>query len=534
MRKITLLFLSMFLMVGTMVAQSTAFELTAVNPNSDNAETTVYNIRLEFTKDVVVTLPEGGIPVVNNDTKDTILIDRVHTDEWTPKNVAIFLFEKILVADDKGEEWRDQYIDIPGTYSVTIPAGCIKSVDDEAFAEQTFTFSIVSTFGVASFTPTQTDKLEKIDITFEKEITEVKMPEAGLMITDMYYSNFWYTKNEVTISEDKKTVTLELQEPITVPNWYDLIINQGVFVSADGINEYITLSINVFDSKPSFSTNYEDGDKVKELGNLEITFDNVKEVKLVEGAEAVTVYLPGGSEGTGTATLADGKITVTFEQAFTEEGDYTFVIPAGMFTMDGVPNEARELTVNLYSFEIIPLEIVNITPTAGPVEQLDKIVIKFNQVVQLSWTDDWMKQISQQIKLTCGEQEYILTNDAGYSTSANDELVYLVNAEWNGYEYTSTPITAAGTYTLNMADIVVDHAGEEVSDQWGTYIATWHSTKQSCMGTITWTIADDGSAIKATDAEAGEQAIYDLLGRRIEKITGTGIYIVNGKKVVVK
>ena len=115
MRKITLLFLSMFLMVGTMVAQSTAFELTAVNPNSDNAETTVYNIRLEFTKDIVVTLPEGGIPVVNNDTKDTILIDRVHTDEWTPKNVAIFLFEKVLVADDKGEEWRDQYIDIPGT-----------------------------------------------------------------------------------------------------------------------------------------------------------------------------------------------------------------------------------------------------------------------------------------------------------------------------------------------------------------------------------------------------------------------------------
>lgn len=534
MRKITLLLLSMFLMVGTAVAQDAAFELTAVTPSSNKAETTVYNIRLEFTKDVVVTIPEGGIPVVNNDTKETVLIDRVQTDEWTPKNVAIFLFEKVLVADDKGEEWRDQYIETPGTYSITIPAGCIKSVDGEEFAEQTFTFSIVGTFSMVDYSPTTTDKLEKIDITFEKEIINVAMPNSGMMIADLYWTTFVNIKKDVTISEDKKTVTLELESPITTPGQYFLDLYNGVFISADGINENASLTFNVVDSKPSFSTNYEDGEKVKELGNLEITFNNVKEVKLVEDAEAVTVYLPGGSEGAGTATLADGKITVTFEQAFTEEGTYTFVIPAGMFTMDGVPNEARELNVTLYSFEIIPLEIVSITPVAGPVEQLDRIVIKFNQVVQLSWTDDWTKQISQQIKLACGEQEYILTNDPGYGTSANDELVYLVNAEWNGYEYTSTPITAAGTYTLNMADIVVDHAGEEVSDQWGTYIATWHSTKQSCMGTITWTIDDDGNAIKVTDAEAGEQAIYDILGRRIEKITGTGIYIVNGKKVVVK
>ena len=41
------------------------------------------------------------------------------------------------------------------------------------------------------------------------------------------------------------------------------------------------------------------------------------------------------------------------------------------------------------------------------------------------------------------------------------------------------------------------------------------------------------TAIKEIVAEK-ENSIYDLLGRKIEKITQPGIYIINGKKVVVK
>lgn len=542
MRKFTLLFMSMFLMVGTMVAQDAAFELTSVSPSSDKPVTTAYNIRLNFTKDVVVTLPEGGISVVNNDTQESIIIDRVHTDEWTPKNVVILLFEQVLVADEKGEELRDQYVETPGTYSFTIPAGCIKSVDGEEFAEQTFTFSILSTFGVASFTPTQTDKFEKIDITFEKEIVKVNMPQGGLAIADMYYTNYWYTKEEVVISEDKKTVTLELVNPITESGWYDLMLNQGVFESADGVNAYSTVSINVIDTKPSFSTSYQDGDRVKEISNvLEITFKNVTEVKPAEGENApkISVYPPAGAEIVGTATCENNKITVTFDGMPTKlesdktEGDFLFVIPAGTFTMDGVANEYREINVTLYTVDITPLQVEAVYPEVGTVEQLDRIVIKFNQPVGLSWTEDYMMQISREIKLTCGDQEYTLTNDAGYSTGVSSELTYLVNAEWDGYKYASTPITAEGTYTLNLADIVVDYAAEMVSDGEFTYVGTWHGKNGSCEGTYTWTIGA-GEGIEATEAANGEQAIYDLLGRRVEKITGAGIYIVNGKKMVVK
>ena len=40
--------------------------------------------------------------------------------------------------------------------------------------------------------------------------------------------------------------------------------------------------------------------------------------------------------------------------------------------------------------------------------------------------------------------------------------------------------------------------------------------------------------IESVEAEVEENVIYDLTGRRIEKITNAGIYIVNGNKVLVK
>lgn len=536
MKKLLLVFMSMFFVLGTSMAQDdktdpASFELLTVNPADGAMVTTVYNIRLEFSKDVAVTLPEGGIDVVNSETKEVVKITRVYEDEWTPKNNVMLMFEQKMVPGKDGkEELQDQYIEVPGAYSYTIPAGCIKSVDGEEFAERTFTFTIVSTFSYASYSPVTTDKLEKIEVTFDKEITEVKMPNGGLSIVDYYWTPVANVVNAV-VSDDKKTVTLELDKVITEQGQYALDLYQGVFVSADGVSQYSTLMFNVVDSNPSFSFNYEDGSKVQELGNLEITFSNVKEVKLIENGPKVTAYLPGGSDIEGTAALADNKITVTFEQQFTEEGEYVFQVPAGMFTMDGVANEERLLTLTLYTFTITPLEVVSVTPAAGTVDQLDRIIIKFNQPVTLSYDENW-QQISREITLTCGDKTFTLTNDPGFSSNVSDELAYLVNAEWNGFEYASTPITEVGSYTLDLSKIIVNYAAEECTDEWGTYYE-WHVKNHACSGVYTWTVTG-GSAVEKIEVAAGEQVIYDLLGRRVEKIAGAGIYIVNGKKMIVK
>ncbi len=545
MKKFTLLFLSMFCMLGAAVAQdngdgkdegkddgNVAFALEYSVPANGENVFTVYNIRLQFNKDVVATLPDGGIDVKNNTTGEVVKITRLDNNEWLEKSTVVFLFEQKSVYDEKEgkEELKDQYIETPGQWSYTVPAGCIKSVDGEEFAEQTFTFNIASAMDIESVSPSSgVTKLDKIEVTFPKAIASVNTSKLSLL--DNYWMPAGNFKSEVTYSEDRKTVTLELQEPITTPGTYNLDIYQGVFLSEDGaLNNYKYVSFQVIDPTPVFVLNYKEGEKVKELGNLEITFKNVNEVKLVEGADPIMAYIPGDAEVVGTATLADNKITVSFGK-LTEEGVYTFVIPAGFFTMDGVENEKYSVSVELYTFEITPLEVVSVTPVEGNVEQLDRIIIEFNQNVTLSMNEYW-QQISREIVLKGEDKDYTLT----YNSMSNlgKTLEYLVNAEWTGYEYAATPVTAAGKYTLDLSQIIVDHAGESYIDEWGYPNTMWHSKNQVCPGTKTWTIVAGESSIDDVVVENGEKVIYDLTGRRIENITKAGIYIVNGKKVLVK
>ena len=538
MKKFTLFLLSMFCMLGTALAQDNDDEAFALQYTSPNDGATIFSvnfIQLGFNKDVTVALPEGGIEVKNNETGEGIKLTRVYEDPYMSKNMVMLMFEQKTVIDEKDgkEVVVDQFINTPGTYSYTIPAGVITSVDGEVFPEQTFTFTIATLLPIASVTPNSaTTMLDKIVFTFESNIAKVNIPQSGMFIVNNYWETVAKIKDEAIISEDKKSVTLELETPITTPGAYALDVYNGIFVSEDGgINEYASYYFQIIDTKPSYSTNYEDGDKVKELGNLEITFKNVKEVKLVEGAGKVVVYMPGGSEAEGTASLADNKITVTFDQDMTEEGIYWIHIPAGMFTMDGAENEERLLEVTLFKFEITPLEIVSITPVEGNVEQLDRIIIEFNQKVTLSFDENW-QMISGEIVLKGENKDYILT----YNSMSNlgNKLEYLVNAEWSGYEYTSTPITEAGTYTLNLADVVVDYAAEDGIDDIGYPATIWHEKNKSLEGTFTWTIVKDETGIESVGAENAVKVIYDLTGRRIENITNAGIYIVNGKKVIVK
>lgn len=543
MKKFLLLFVSMFFMLGTSVAQdkadgkdegNAAFALEYSTPADGENVFTVYNIRLQFNKDVVATLPDGGIDVKNNTTGEVVKITRLDNNEWLEKSTVVFLFEQKSVYDEKEgkEQLKDQYIETPGQWSYTVPAGCIKSVDGEEFAEQTFTFNIASAMDIESVSPSSgVTILDKIEVTFPKPIASVATSRMSIL------DNSWMPvasfKSEVAYSDDRKTVTLELETPITTPGTYNLDIYQGVFLSEDGaLSNYKYVSFQVIDPTPVFVLNYKEGDKVKQLGDLEITFKNVNEVKLVEGADPVIVYIPGDSEIEGTATLSGNKITVSFGE-LTEEGVYTYAIPEGFFTMDGVANEYTSVSVELYTFVIEPLEVVSVTPVEGNVEQLDKIIIEFNQNITLSMNENW-QQISREITLKGDKQDYILTYaPSGYGVS--NKLEYLVNAEWTGYEYATTPVTAAGKYTLDLSQIIVDHAAENYIDEYGYPNTKWHSKNQVCSGSKEWTIVNGtDTGIDEVKGENGNvKAIYDLTGRKVE-IPTKGIYIIDGKKVFVK
>ena len=194
MRKFTLFFMSMFLVLGTAMAKDeepAAFGLQYMTPQDGAMATEVYNITLGFNKDVTVAFPEAGIDIVNTTTQEVVKITGIYSDEHASKSQVTFLFEQETVSGKDGkEELRSKIIETPGVYSYTIPAGVITSVDGEMFPESTFTFSIVSTFSLADYSPKETTSLETIELTFEKEIVEVKMPNNGMMVADFYYTQF--------------------------------------------------------------------------------------------------------------------------------------------------------------------------------------------------------------------------------------------------------------------------------------------------------------------------------------------------------
>ena len=133
--------------------------------------------------------------------------------------------------------------------------------------------------------------------------------------------------------------------------------------------------------------------------------------------------------------------------------------------------------------------------------------------------------------LTCGENVQILTYNS--TSTRGSELEYLANAEWANNEYVYTPITEKGTYSLDLSQIVVDYAAEDYIDEWGYPNKKWHGKAHRLEGSCAWTIGE-GTSIENIEAENSIKVIYDLTGRRVENVTNAGIYIVNGKKVIVK
>ena len=532
MKKFTLFLMSMFFMLGTAMAQD-PLELTSMRPSSTSPASRVDYILFEFNKDVIITLPAEGIDIRNNETGEVVKITRYN--EWVDPNIALLMFEQKIVTDDKGgTNYEDQSIVTPGTYSFTIPAGTITTADGEDFGEQTYTFSVLAPFEITGYTPYgETTVLDKIQLTFSEAVTSVKMPGSGLSVVNDYWSPVANIKNDVIISDDKMSVTLELETPITTPGYYYFDVYNNIFKNETGMgNEYTSLWFCVIDPTPTFSTSFKAGDKVEAINNFEITFKNVQTVGRGENADNFMLFFPDNTGYTnGNIEFANNKITVTFDESLTEEGEYLFYIPEGMFTMDGVPNEAMEIPVLLEIFEIIPLEIESVTPEIGTVGQLERIVIKFNQLVRLSYDKDYLQQLSREMKLTCGDKEYTLTyNSETYWVSS--ELEFLVNAEYINNQFVTTPITEPGNYELDLSQLIVDSAAEAIVDDWGTHY-DWHVYNTTCEGKYGWTIAED-TAIEGIEAEEGEQVIYDLTGRRINKITVPGIYIVNGKKTYVK
>ena len=379
-----------------------------------------------------------------------------------------------------------------------------------------------------------------VTIAFNKAV-EYTAPEAGIQLVD--------ANNEVVCNVSslifngaKTSAFVMLDGSINQSGTYTITFPAGAFTSEDGaVSEEMTFTLTIEGAsvpEPAWWTDYDYTAVTKEFSSLTISFDNLTEIKLND-ANATWLFTSNGDEFPGTAEIVEtvdekeGKTTtnivITFGETFTNEGTYYINIPAGMFTMNGsFNNEEKNLQFRINApVDVAPLEIVSVTPAIGEVGQIESIIITYNQEIGCAYDETW-HLIGENINLVDAEGNVIiLTQTGNYFLPLNQiEYAYLgeepqMNSNWY---YQAVPITAAGTYTLDASQIIVNYGYDAAAYE--------YNAQGAAKGTFTWTIAETG--IDSIEAEAENAEIYDLTGRKVEKITKAGIYIVNGVKKIVK
>ena len=306
-----------------------------------------------------------------------------------------------------------------------------------------------------------------IGIYFGENLPEVKDAEYTFTIPAGFY-----TVNDVANEEVVKTFTYAPPMPIILcdKEWVDLSV----------LTQIETIHV-----KPNYQAGvwYVAANEEENAPKAYIT---------AEGKEPVYA--------TATYDNNAGTPVLTFEQTITEEGEYTLVIPAGVF-VDINDELTFTLTVGEVEVPVVKPLTFTITPAEGKVDAISEIHVVYSDIITPA---NWQITV-----YGADGTEYIFQDS--YADLPWNEIKY-VPADGNA-------ITAAGTYTVYGADLGVYYKDAPVSFDGEDY---------------TWTIGEVETAIEGVDAEAEDAVIYDIAGRRIEKITNAGIYIVNGKKVVVK
>ena len=377
-----------------------------------------------------------------------------------------------------------------------------------------------------------------ISLQFEEEVAVNASFDGDILVKkDGEKVDFAYECN--VPSWDATMVNFSLYNGVNTPGTYTFEVPAGLITSADGSKAYEggTFTFTVVAPAPSASISPDGNQELNAIDKITISFKNVESVEVDENATVALTF--GIDEYEGIVAMTTDKdsvpaIEITFDDVYDEVGEYQLIIPAGFYTMKGLNGSTVSLeseTVITYTVvepaDVTPLAIESVMPTGVEGEHINSIIVSFNQDVQLAYDENW-QTISSEIYLTDADGDSIKLTETGNWFLGYNQLEYAYVGDEPEFDenwiYLPIPITAAGTYTLDVSQIVVGYGMQD-----GYATATGY-----CEGTYSWTLSGAGTSIDGVEAEAENAEIYDLTGRRVEKITNAGIYIINGKKVLVK
>ncbi len=340
-------------------------------------------------------------------------------------------------------------------------------------------------------------------------------------------------------------VDMTTYQAVTAPGTYELIIPAGVFGDKDWYEgkgghanpelryTYTIVPATVYDLVPTndpadgsvvdvlegkltFPIEYTEVDEDKQWEVVVVNKDNTEETY------PVMIEYPSGKVFN---VWTWGAVDMTTYQAVTAPGTYELIIPAGVFgDKDWYEGKGGHANPELrYTYTIVPATVYDFVPTVNPeegvVENLDILTFTCPDDVYMNETDE---ELNAQVKIynkeTKEEGGCFLDNDSGDYT-----ILYMI--------IDPTFAVAGNTYVIEIPEGLF---GDKAWDK-----GKGGHANPALKYEYTLTTPD---GIAETIAETAQVDVYTLNGVLVLKAAGRealktlkkGIYVIDGKKVILQ
>ena len=462
--------------------------------------------------------------------------------DYTP-----YEFDNVVVVDENTIELTfDEAIADNGDYRVVLPAGLFILNPNglampSASAQYTYTVENPNMLEVIYANPDNGDQVKSIEYLYFEYSQNIIDQVEGAVITNEKGEEFPLT---VTYTDNwgdacpYNALCLKTTEPITAAGTYTFVLKKEYAYTESNVRltEDITYTFTIVESLKITGSTPADGAEVESIEEITLEFNQ----DIICYAEAFLLMGDNGAEHyfTPIETEDFNEVRLVTETPVTAAGTYTLYIedwnilnsnweslPAQTLTFT-IPGAAGgegegegEDTATYYRIktttatgEAIYLNIGSTTENqTGPKGGVN--------VVAYEESDNQLFAIED-----AGNGLNYLKSKSGY---------YIKGWNWNvdgsADQKTELEFEDAGNGEFYIKCATGYFKVEYVGDAYYPFCDAAFSLAAK------WTLEEDGAAtaIESVETEVA-QTIYDLTGRKIETITKGGIYIIGGKKVLVK
>lgn len=448
-----------------------------------------------------------------------------------------------FIAEGNKLSYTNQYSDLieVGHYFLTIPQGMIELGEEKTPCTPFLVeFDIVAPDPVAiEVTPANgatVSMLNKATISFPElssvalarnpsvSLYKVVVEEGEEKLTTIGGA---YSQSAFTQLSDN-SFSVAFNGLATVDGTYRIKIASNSFEYEGGFNQEYSIDVNFVAPKaPAFAMTPDNSEALPKLQNFTITFPEESVVKINEALSSKTTTLYKGEKieyseygwisnaAIGSTSLyapvegTTNSFSFSLSGAGLDKGKYVLSIPAGVFLIGEDENNFNGEIQVVYECNGEGLDKIEVTPS-GAVKELNEISVTYVDETSISFQSSY-----------AGFSFYKYVEGQSYGDYVSYIMGDDLRIEGNTlYIKFSEPVTAEGVYYIEISAYSLF-----MSD------GSTPSTPQTIYFTVDPNATD---AVESVEIEQKDNRIFNINGHEVKSMNAPGIYIVNGKKLIVR